>query len=300
MTTLHRSALTGLYPAFPTPFTAGGTVDVPRIHSLVDGIIAGGASGLVPVGGTGEYTAMSAADRLLVVKATVEAARGRVPVVAGVLSPGYAEAVQAGLDFVGVGAAGILLVTPFYVTPTEAGLRAYFEKYRKAVGVPLLLYDIPARTRYTTPVATIAAMGRDDGTIIGMKACSTDVPHVARTVATAGKHIAVMSGDDTLYVQHALLGCTGGILTSSSIIPGIWHEIHDAIISGELSSALTRHATLMPFLDALFAETNPGPIKAAFSMMGQSIGDVQLPLVSASEATRTRLREAMSALGLLP
>jgi 4-hydroxy-tetrahydrodipicolinate synthase len=243
---------------------------------------------------------MSRAERLLAVEATVAAARGRVPVVAGVLSPGYEEALQAGLDFVGAGAVGILLVTPFYVTPTEAGLRAYFEKYRKAVDVPILLYDIPSRTRYTTPVATIAAMGRNDGTIIGMKACSTDLPHVGRTVTAAGSHVAVMSGDDTLYVQHALLGCTGGILTSSSIVPAIWHEIHNAIISGEISLALARHATLMPFLDALFAETNPGPIKAAFTLMGQSIGGVKLPLISASETTLARLRDTMPAVGLVP
>lgn len=296
---LHRSALTGLYPAFPTPFTATGAVDAPRIRSLVETLIAGGASGLVPVGGTGEYTAMSPAERLLVVKTTVDAARGRVPVVAGVLSPGYEEAVRAGKDFVDAGANGLLLITPFYVTATDAGLRAYFAHYRRAVGVPLLLYDIPARTRYTTPVATIAAMGRDDGTIIGMKACSTDLPHVARTVAAAGAHIAVMSGDDMLYAQHALLGCTGGILTTASLVPAIWREIHAAIVAGEPSRALSRQMALMPLLDALFAETNPGPAKAAFALLGQAVGDVRLPLVSASEATRRELRQAMARLGLV-
>lgn len=296
--TLDRKALAGLFPALPTPFHANGEIDFARIATLVDDIIDGGATGLVPVGGTGEYTALSPTERTRVVQATVDAARGRVPVVAGVISPGYAEALDAGKAFVDAGADGLLLITPFYVTPTEAGLRAYFERYRHAVGVPLLLYDIPARTRYTTPVDTIAAMGRDDGTIIGMKACNTDLTVFAKTVEKAGDHVAVMSGDDLLYVHHILLGGTGGILTSAGLLPRAWTQIHSLACRGDVAAAIAEHKQLGPLLDALFSETNPGPTKTAFGLLGaeRGVGDVRLPLVPPSAATVERLRVALAGL----
>jgi 4-hydroxy-tetrahydrodipicolinate synthase len=294
--TLERSALKGLFPAFPTPFTTSGAIDTERLAELVEAIIAGGAAGLVPVGGTGEYTALSPEARTLVVKTTVDAARGRVPVVAGVVSPGYDEALAAGKSFVDVGAVGLLLVTPFYVVPTDAGLRAYFSRYRDEAGVPLLLYDIPGRTRYATPPEIVAAMGKDDGSIIGMKACNTDLDVFARTIELAGDHVSVMSGDDLLYVQHILLGGTGGILTSASLLPKAWSRIHASAAKGDAASALADHAKLRPLLDALFAETNPGPCKKAFDMLGMPIGDVRLPLVPPSDATVARLRAALDAL----
>lgn len=294
--TLERSALKGMFPAFPTPFDARGAIDVERLRALVETLIANGATGLVPVGGTGEYTALSPAERTRVVRATVDAARGRVPVVAGVVSPGYAEALDAGRSFVEAGADGVLLVTPFYVTPTDAGVRAYFARYREEVGVPLLLYDIPSRTRYATPPAMVAVMARDDGSIIGMKACNTDLTVFARTVEASGDHLAILSGDDLLYVQHVLLGATGGILASASLLPKPWARIHTSAASGDAAAALREHGKLAALLDALFSEVNPGPAKKAFELLGQSLGSVRLPLVAPSAATVERLRAALAAL----
>lgn len=294
--TLERSALQGIFPAFPTPFDARGAIDVERLRMLVETLIADGATGLVPVGGTGEYTALSPSERTQVVRATVDAARGRVPVVAGVVSPGYAEAVDAGRSFAEAGADGLLLVTPFYVTPTDAGVRAYFARYREAVGVPLLLYDIPSRTRYATPPAMVAAMARDDGSIVGMKACNTDLTVFARTVEASRDHLAILSGDDLLYVQHVLLGATGGILASASLMPKPWTRMHAGAISDDAAAALREHGKLAALLEALFSEVNPGPLKKAFELLGQSLGCVRLPLVEPSAATVERLRTALAAL----
>jgi 4-hydroxy-tetrahydrodipicolinate synthase len=294
--TLERSALKGIFPAFPTPFDERGDIDVERLHALVETLIAQGATGLVPVGGTGEYTALSPAERARVVRATVDAARGRVPVVAGVVSPGYAEALEAGRSFVDAGADGLLLVTPFYVTPSDAGVRAYFARYRDAAGAPLLLYDIPSRTRYATPPAMVAAMARDDGSIIGMKACNTDITVFAKTVDACADHLAILSGDDMLYVQHLLLGATGGILASASLLPKPWTRIHASAVAGEAAAALREHRKLAALLDALFSEVNPGPAKKAFELLGQSLGSVRLPLIEPSMATIERLRAALAAL----
>jgi len=293
---LEHTALTGMFPAFPTPFDTHGAVDVDRLRSLVDTLIDGGASGLVPVGGTGEYTALSPAERTLVVRTTVDAARGRVPVVAGVVSPGYAEAIDAGKAFVDAGAAALLLVTPFYVTPGDAGVRAYFTRYCNEAGVPLLLYDIPARTRYATPPGTIAAMAKEDGTIIGMKACSTDLTAFARTKELVGENFALMSGDDLLYVQHVLLGGTGGILTSASLLPKAWAQIHASAASGDAEKALREHSLLAPLLDVLFSEPNPGPAKKAFGLIGAALGPVRLPLVEPATATVSRIEAALKKL----
>ncbi len=168
--------LEGILPAFPTPTRDDGTVDEAALRRLLQYLLDGGAAGLVPVGGTGEFTALSPEARTQVVAVTAEAADGRVPVVAGVVSPGWAEAVQAGRDFKAAGADAILLITPFYVTPTQAGIRDYFRAYREAVDLPLVFYDIPGRTRIVTEAETLAGLAADR-TIVGMKICNTDMHH---------------------------------------------------------------------------------------------------------------------------
>ncbi|VVE51195.1 dihydrodipicolinate synthase family protein [Pandoraea anhela] len=292
--TLHQRDLKGMFPALPTPMNAAGEIDLERLSVLVATLIDEGVAGLVPVGGSGEYTALSPEDRVRVVATTVEAARGRVPVIPGILSPGYDEALSNGRRFVEVGAAGLLLVTPYYVTPTDQGVRAYFRKYRQIVGVPLLLYDIPARTRYATPPATVAAMGSDDGCIIGMKACNPDLGLFAQTVQMAKNDVAVMSGDDLLYVHHVLLGATGGILSSAGLLPRFWNDIHRLASNGEVGRASAEHSRLVPALHALFREPNPGPVKAAFGLIGDPVGEVRLPLIPPRAQTLEAVKKELA------
>jgi 4-hydroxy-tetrahydrodipicolinate synthase len=292
---LTAADLVGMFPALPTPFTADGQVDLPALTSLVEHLIDCGAAGLVPVGGTGEYTAMSPAARLQVVIATVEAARGRVPVIPGVLSPGFQEALETGRAFMAAGAAALLLVTPFYARPTAASLRAYFAAYTKDSGAPLLLYDIPGRTGVVVEPETVAGLV-DDSSIVGMKACNTDLNHYEKVIRLVSKRIGVLSGDDYLYPIHAAMGGHGGILASSVLLPRYWQRIADLVVARKTDEAFDAHRVLVPFLDALFAQTNPGPLKAAFGLAGRPMGPVMLPLVLPDEALMARLRETMTTL----
>jgi 4-hydroxy-tetrahydrodipicolinate synthase len=292
---LTTKLLSGIYPAFPTPTGKDGRLNANTLQKLVDHLLIGGASGLVPVGGTGEFSALSPLARREVVEITVSAARNTVPVVAGILSPGLAEAIEAGKSFKAAGANGLLLVAPFYVTPTQSGIREYFKAFRDKVDLPLLLYDIPSRTKVFVQPETVARMV-DDGTIIGMKACDTDTTQFNRLIDLVGNRISVMSGDDGLFPVHAALGATGGILASATLTPHFWVELLDLVRRGSLSEALTRHRAYQPLLDALFAECNPGPLKEAMRLLEFETEPVLLPLLPPSTATVEKIKRAIATL----
>jgi 4-hydroxy-tetrahydrodipicolinate synthase len=286
---LTRGALEGVHCALVTPVDGDGNVDRSAAHGLVGFLLDAGIRGLVPVGGTGEYPALSPRARRTMVEATVEAASGRVPVVAGVLSPGFEEGAQAGRDFKAAGADGLLLITPYYTAPTQAGIRAFFRSYAEAVELPLLLYDMPSRTGVAASPDTVAAMV-DDGSIVGMKVCNHDLSQFIRLMAQVGDRIAVMSGEEPLFATHVAMGATGGILATSNMVPCLWNEIYEAASRGELRRALAMQDELHPFLIAVFGETNPGPLKSAMSIVDLDMGDVMLPLLPPNESTVARLQ----------
>lgn len=291
---LSKADLEGVYCAMVTPTDVDGRVDRAAAEQLVAFLLDAGTSGLVPVGGTGEYTALSPRERRVMVEATVEAAAGKAPVVAGVLSPGYEEAVAAGRDFAACGADALLLITPFYTTPTQNGVREYFKAYADAVDLPLLLYEIPARTGVALEPDTIAGMV-DDGTVIGMKACNTNLSQFIRVMAAVGERMAVLSGEEPYFASHVAMGATGGILASANLVPRLWEEIHRLAGSGDLRGALAKQAELEPLLQAIFCETNPGPLKRAMAMAGHPVGEALLPLLRPRAETLARLEPAVSA-----
>ena len=290
---LSQGDLQGIYCAMVTPTDADGRVDRDSVKRLVAYLIDAGTSGLVPVGGTGEYTALSPRERRAMVEATVEAAAGRVPVVAGVLSPGYAEAVAAGRDFAACGADALLLITPFYATPTQAGVRDYYKAYVGAVDLPLLLYEIPARTGVALDPETIAGMV-DDGTIVGMKACNTNLSQFIRVMAAVGGRMAVLGGEEPYFATHVAMGASGGILASANLVPRLWQEIYRLAASGDLRGALVKQAELEPLLQAIFCETNPGPLKCAMTMAGYAVGEAMLPLSTPRAESLARLEPAVA------
>ncbi|RUX71535.1 dihydrodipicolinate synthase family protein, partial [Mesorhizobium sp. M2A.F.Ca.ET.040.01.1.1] len=206
-----------------TPLTVDGEVDFEMLRTLVRFQLDNGAAGVVPIGGTGEYPAFSRAERLAIVEACVEAAGG-IPVIPGVLSTGFKDAVEAGRDFAAAGAAAVMTVTPYYATGTQEGMRQYFAAYRNEVDVPVLLYQIPRRTNVAVTAEGIQAMA-EDGSIIGMKYSSYDIPEFIETVKLAGDRIAILSGEEPLFATHIALGAKGGVLASASMYPKIWLRI---------------------------------------------------------------------------
>lgn len=287
---LTKIDLQGLFTAIVTPLTADGAVDIKGLQALVKFQLAAGASGIVPIGGTGEYPAFSRSERRDIVAACVDAAGGK-PVIPGVLSTGFADALEAGRDFAAAGAAAVMTVTPYYAPGTQEGMRAYFRKYRDNLDLPVMLYQIPRRTTVAAMADTVQAMS-EDGSIIGMKYSSYDMPDFIRTVKYCGDKIAILSGEEPLFATHVALGAQGGVLASATIYPKIWLEIFALAKEGKLKEALKVQDRIDPVVDSIYTETNPGPLKTYMEMAGMPVGGVRLPLLGPAPETLAKLQSA--------
>lgn len=285
-------ALRGLIPACPTPVTPSGTVDRAAMARLVTYMLDGGAAGLVPLGGTGEYTAFARAERIAAIEASVAAAAGRGSVVAGVLSPGLGDTLEAAEDFRAAGADAIMLIPPYYAKATQQGVVDYMRRVRDSIDIPIVLYDNPARSRIVLEPETIGTLAAD-GTVIGMKASNTDLYHFDHVMARVGPDFSMLSGYDTIFTQQVSMGARGGVLTSAVIVPGAWNEVQALAEAGRFADALARQQALMPLMDALFAEENPAPVRAALEMIGIGNGRSILPLGEASDTLKARLRAVL-------
>jgi 4-hydroxy-tetrahydrodipicolinate synthase len=287
---LTREQLTGLFTAIVTPLRDDGAVDVKALQALVRFQLEAGASGIVPIGGTGEYPAFSRDERRTIVAACVESAQGK-PVIPGVLSTGFEDALEAGRDFAAAGAAAVMTVTPYYAPGTQEGMRSYFRQYRDSLDLPVMLYQIPRRTTVAAMADTVQAMA-EDGSIIGMKYSSYDMPDFIRTAKYCGDKIAILSGEEPLFATHVVLGAKGGVLASATIYPRIWIEIFELARHGKLEAALKLQDRIDPVLDSIFLETNPGPLKTYMGLAGMPVGGVRLPLMPPAPETFAKLKSA--------
>jgi 4-hydroxy-tetrahydrodipicolinate synthase len=293
--TKHITAadLRGICPAIPTPTTRDGTVDEKGVRALVDYLVQGGANGIVPLGGTGEYCSLSQEERVHMVAACAKAADGRVPIIAGVLPPGFQDALATGKAFAEAGADALMLLTPYYTTPSQRGIRDYFMKFADASPTPIMIYEIPYRTRIAIAPEVTHELSRHEN-IIGIKACNTDMYHFLSMVAGVSEDFSVLSGEDTLFPLHMAAGAKGGIIVTASVLPGTWKAMYEASIAGKHAEAIAMHRKLIPFMDMCFAETNPGPLKSAWDLIGIDAPYVLPPLVDANEELRKKLRAELS------
>jgi len=294
MALTHRD-ISGIITATITPFTRDGDLDPADLRDHVDFLIDRGTTGLAPLGGTGEYPALSYREREQVVGWTVDAAKGRVPVIAGVLATGYEDAVQSGLAAKSAGASALMVVTPYYTLAEDAGIRRYFDRYRRAVDLPIVLYEIPRRTNVELHPETIANMV-SDGSVIGMKYSGYDFNKFTRIVQTSGDAMAVLSGEEPLFPAQLALGAKGGVLAMSNIDPTPWKQILSLVQGGQMREALAIHAQFGPLIEAVYSEMNPVGLKAALRLRGIGNGSVRLPLEAAKPVTNTRLAQALALL----
>lgn len=290
---LDASRLHGVLPAIPTPVHGDDTIDVDATRALVRYLVDKGVDGIVPLGGTGEYGSLSRAERVRMAGVVVETVAGRVPVVAGILDPGFHDALEAGRAFADAGVDALMVVTPYYTNPTQAGIRDYFLRYADTAPLPILIYEIPYRTRIAVDPDIMAVLSRHER-IVGMKACNPDFYHFLRVVAAVDPSFAILSGEDTLFPLHVAAGAKGGIVVTASLLPTAWRRIFDHASNERLGDALALHRGLMPLMDMAFSETNPGPMKAVTDLIGVDAPALLAPLVPPSADLAARLRAELT------
>ena len=291
---LTSKQLSGIFPPIPTPVRADDSVDVAAVNALFAWLLRQGIDGVVPLGGTGEYGALARAERRRMAAVSVKAMAGRGPVIAGVLDTGFHDALQSGQEFAAEGVDALLVLTPYYTNPTQAGIRDYFLRYADASPAPILIYEIPYRTRIAIDPKILHELSRHER-IVGMKACNTDMYHFLQVVAGVDEDFAVLSGEDSLFPLHVASGARGGIVVTANLLPRAWREIFEASSSGRVAEALAMHRRLMPLMNMAFAETNPGPMKAVMDLIGVNAPRLLAPLVDPAPALAANLRAELRA-----
>ncbi len=289
----------GALTALVTPFS-DGRVDERALADLVEFQIAAGIDGLVPCGTTGESPTLSHAEHVRVVACVVEAARGRVPVLAGAGSNATREAIDLAQACHEAGADGTLQITPYYNKPTQDGLVAHFTAVADAVDLPMVLYNVPGRTGVDLVPETVVRLA-EHPRIVGIKEATGDMARVPALRRLCGPDFAILSGDDATVLPLLACGGDGVISVTSNLLPALFSELCAAARSGDLATARDLHARHLPLSEALFATTNPIAVKAALAMTGRIADEIRLPLLplSAEDPLRARLRTLLTEHGLL-
>ena len=287
----------GIHTALITPFSGGG-VDEEALRRLVEIQIEAGIDGLVPCGSTGESATLSHAEHRQVVEIVVDAAAGRVPVIAGTGSNSTREAIEFTAHAKAAGAEGALLLSPYYNKPTQEGIFAHYATIAEETGLPLVVYNIPGRTASNILPETVVRLARLPG-IVGIKEASGDLDQMSHIIAHAPSDFAVLSGDDSLTLPLLSIGGAGAISTTSNVAPRQMIELAQSFLGGDPERARALHYALLPLFDALFCETNPIPVKAACAALGWCGQDIRLPLTPIGDANAEQLKLVLKDAGLL-
>ena len=290
----------GIHIPIITPFKDDSSIDEDGLRRLVDYCIEEQkADGLVPCGTTGESPTLSHAEHHRVIEIVIQAAAGRVPVIAGTGSNSTREAIEMTKHAEQAGAAASLQVCPYYNKPEQHGLMAHFEAIAKSTSLPLILYNIPGRTGRLIEWKTLVELAKIDN-IVGVKDAAANMNQSMALLAvtrTLSKKFYVLSGEDALTYPLLCLGGDGAIAAVAHVIGKELHEMMQAMARGDYKAAQDIHFRTLDIVNALFIETNPVPVKTALEMMGQPAGTLRLPLVPMRPETRAHLRKCLQALG---
>lgn len=293
--------LSGLSVALATPFTPAGEVDLPAFRKLVRHVVTGGVDVLVPLGSTGEAATLLEAERDALITACLEESAGR-PVVVGTGSNATRQAAAWTRRAQDLGAAGALVVTPYYNKPTPSGLVAHYAAVAEAApGLPLVVYNVPGRTGLNVAPATLARLW-ENPQVVAVKESSGNLAQIGEIARALPPGKQLLSGDDNLALASMAVGAAGLVSVLANLLPGETAAMIGAARGGVLPEARRLHHQLLPLMDALFLESNPIPLKAGLKLLGICGDGVRLPLVPAEAATRKRLAEALclGAEGTLP
>lgn len=287
----------GIHTALITPFR-NGQVDEEALRAHVERQIKAGVDGLVPTGSTGESATLSHLEHRQVVEIVIDAAAGRVPVIAGTGSNSTREAIELTMHAKEAGAEGALLLSPYYNKPTQEGIFGHYTAIANETRFPLVVYNVPGRTASNISADTTARLARNEY-VVGIKEASGDLDQMSHIIATSPAEFAVLSGDDALTLPLLSVGGAGVISTSSNVAPEPMCDLVRLFQAGEIAGARKLHHRLLPLFDALFCETNPIPVKAAAAALGWCGDEIRLPLTQMSDANLEHLRVVLKDLGIM-
>ena len=292
--------LTGSIVAIVTPMQEGGALDLPALGRLIEFHIANGTSGIVIVGTTGESPTVDFDEHCLLIKTAVEAARGRVPVIAGTGANSTSEAIELTAYAKQAGASSGLSVVPYYNKPTQEGLYRHFRAIAEAVDLPVILYNVPGRTAADLATDTVLRLAEVPG-IAGIKDATSDMTRHIELVRRLpeGHDFALYSGNDDTALPYILLGGHGVISVTANVAPRLMADMCRAALAGDIATARRLNNRLMPLNTRLFVEANPIPVKWALAAMGLIQPALRLPLVPLSEPQHATVRAALRESGVL-
>lgn len=289
--------LRGSITALVTPFK-NGELDEAAFRAHIDWQIESGTHGLVPVGTTGESPTLSHAEHHRLVAICVEQCRGRVPVIAGAGSNNTLEAIELAVKAEKSGADAVLVVTPYYNRPSQEGLYRHFKAVNDAVGIPIVIYNIPPRSVIDMSIETMKRLFELKN-IVGVKDATGNVARVSTQRQALGADFIQLSGEDMTALAAMAGGSRGCISVTANVAPRTCADMQEACLAGDYASALQIQDRLVPLHVALFLEPNPAGPKYALSLLDRMADDTRLPMVPLTEATRSAVRDAMVHAGLL-
>jgi 4-hydroxy-tetrahydrodipicolinate synthase len=288
----------GSWVALVTPMHADGGIDEDAFARLIEWQIAEGTNGIVPVGTTGESPTLSHDEHKRVVELAITVAAKRVPVMAGAGSNSTAEAIGLAQHAKAAGADAVLVVTPYYNKPTQDGLVRHYTAIAETVDIPLFIYNIPGRSVIDMSVETMARLSGHRN-IVGVKDATANLTRPLHTTRACGSGFIQLSGEDHTVIAYLASGGHGCISVTANIAPKLCARMHAAWQRGDVAQAMEIQSRLLPLHDAMFAESNPGPVKYAASLLGYGTATCRLPLAPLAEANAAKMRAAMLELGLL-
>ncbi len=286
----------GIMTALVTPLHQDGSVDKQSFANLIEDQLNNNVHSLLVLGGTGEYAALNMEQRKTAIDVALSTINGRVPVVVGLLSPGLGDNVELGIYAKQAGADAVMIVTPYYVSPTKQGFIEYYEAIDKCLDMPIILYNIPYKTGIHLANDTVKEIVENVPNVVGMKVCSDNIGDVLELLQTVGDKISVLCGEDFRAVSSFIAGAPGAITASSNLIPDVWVKIYDLVQEKNYDEAVELHKKFFPLMKTLYKEGNPGPLKAALNLVGIPVGSVSVPLVDASSSVEADLKNKLTEL----
>jgi len=289
---------TGAGVAIITPMQANGDVNYKKLEEILNEQLVAKTDAIIICGTTGEASTLTDDEHMNVIRFAVKVVDKRVPVIAGTGSNCTQSAIALSREAEQAGADGLLIVTPYYNKATQKGLIKHFTAIAESVSIPIILYNVPARTGCNMEPATVAALAKNVENIVGIKEASGNIAQVAEMMALTEGSIDLYSGNDNEVLPVLSLGGIGVISVLSNIAPRSMHDMVMKFLAGDIKESMELQLKAVPLVNELFCEVNPIPIKKAMNIMGKEVGSVRMPLTEMEEANVEKLTKAMKDFGL--